>query len=291
MKKRVLSALAFVFIFILGVWAVYSHLGPETINTPSKPRFSYGYVGYAFVEANTTLEFHGMLVGKELGPGFSISVAGVPDGITRKTEINVRPCPGSYESNGFECRDVVLFLTPTAPGKYDLSNVTVTVSSNSNSLSAKLGEVKLEVKGRNESDLKPVYYPYAGTYLATNMTQNDTFYYYTVFRNGGNETLLLTGVKGDESLIDMLGLYYQEVPPNVSPTELDVPNINKAHAVPQGGLRIEPGEIVALIVPVNVKVPAHNVVLALKFEVKHERTGKQEEIPGIPYYVLGEDGE
>jgi hypothetical protein len=286
MKKHMLSALAFLILIIfIGVWIACTHISLKTHNSP-KPTLTYGYVGYAFVEANTTLEFHGMLIEKELGPGFSISVSGIPEGITQKTGIDMRPCPTPYKPSGFECRDIILFITPTVPGKYDLSNVTITVSSKSGSLSTKLGEVKLEVKSGDESDLKPVYYPYAGTYIVPNTTQNHTFYYYTVFRNYGDETLLLTGVEADESFIKVLGLYYQDVPLNVSPTGLDVPNMNKAQAVPQDGLPIKPEKIVAIIVPVKVEAPAQNAVFALKFEVKNERTGKLEEVPGIPYYIL-----
>ncbi len=285
MRKNIIRALLVISIFLLVVGVVYTSLNQESSKGTPIFRLSYGYIGYAFVGANTTLEFHGMLVGKDLGPGFSISVTGIPKEIQRKTGIRDISCPNKFK--GVECKDITLLLTPGFPGSYDLSDATITVTSNSESLPSKLGNVKLEVISNTFNYLKPVYYPYAGAYLRSIITPNLTFYYYTVFKNSGNESIRVIGAKADSSLITTLGLYYQEIPLNVSPLTLDVPNINKAKVVPQDGLLIKPGNIVAIIVPVKIKVQAENAIISLKFEIKYGKSEKLTEVPGIPYYILG----
>ncbi len=285
MRQSVIQALVVISIFLLAVWVVYNSLSSENPTKTPVTHLSYDYIGYAFIEANTTLEFHGILMEEEFGPGFSISVSGIPQEIRQKTEIKDIPCPNKLK--GYRCRDVTLLLTPTLPGSYDLSEVTITVTSNSQSISSKLGMVKLEVINNTFENLKPVYYPYAGTYLRGNITPNITFYYYTVFKNTGNESIRITGAEANSSLIALLGLYYQEIPPDVPPQNLDIPDINRAKAVPPGGLEVKPENSVAIITPIRIKTPAENAIISLKFEASRHNSEKSLEVPGIPYYILG----
>ncbi|NJD98856.1 hypothetical protein E3E26_03470 [Thermococcus sp. LS1] len=285
MRKKAMLAIAIVSIFFITGWMIQDSLNNENPTEKPMTRLSYDYVGYAFIRTNATLEFHGILMEKEPTQGFSIDVKNIPIGLQRKTEIRDISCPNRLKS--WRCRDITIMLVPTSPGSYDLSDVTIRITSNSWSVSSKLGRVKLEVTNDTFEGIKSIYYPYAGSYLSDNITPNDTFYYYTVFKNIGNGSIRITNVNANSPLIEILGFYYQEIPENAPPQDLDVPNIKKAKVIPQSGLEIKPGEAIALIVPLRIGTPAENAIISLKFKIKDCNNGKLWEVPGIPYYILG----
>ncbi|HDZ35538.1 MAG TPA: hypothetical protein ENH81_01320 [Thermococcus sp.] len=257
----------------------------ENVSSPQLQQALYsGYTGYAFVTPNTTLRFNVLWAGQNAGPGFSLHVEGIPKGINWSVEAVDVSCPDQLRE--MSCRDISLMLNPTAPGNYSLSQVTISVKTNAGTVSAKLGEVRLEVVGKAFENLTHVYYPYAGAYVDGNITPGSDFMYYVVLKNTGTDNLSITGVHIDDQAFRILGLYYQDIPPEVPPQLLDVPNMSKALEFPKDGLIIRPNETIAVIVPFRAKVQARYALVIPKLTVV-DSTGKMHNVPGIPYYIMG----
>lgn len=172
--------------FALHFYFLNNHDKPENAGTSQSQQALYsGYVGYAFATLNTTLRFNILWAGQNTGPGFSVHVEGVPEGINWSAKVVDVPCPSHLGE--MSCRDISLTLNPAVPGNYSLSQVTISVKTNVGTVSAKLGGIKLEVVGNAFENLTPVYYPYAGAYVDGNLSPGDEFTYYVVLKNVGTE--------------------------------------------------------------------------------------------------------
>lgn len=85
-------------------------------------------------------------------------------------------------------------------------------------------------------------------------------------------------------------MYYQDIPLDVPPQSLDVPNISKALEFPKEGLIMGPNETVGVIVPFRVKVQARCALVIPKLTVV-DSAQNIHSIPGIPYYIMGDNSE
>ena len=261
------------------------HGGEKPVVPPGDVMYS-GYVGHAFVSPGIQIEFRFLWAEKTPSPGYSLHVRGVPEGINWSTEVFKTPCPS--ELKGMTCRHIYLLMTPEVPGKYNLSGVRLYITTNGSNVSGMLGNVSMVIEGEEFKNITTLYFPYAGSIFNRSLNPGDEIMYYVVLKNRGLENLTISGINMGGSFFTVEGLYYQEVPSNASPGEInDIPNMSKAMKFPKEGLLLKPGETVAIIVPLKARVTSRYAIIAPEIYVVDKR-GTTHSVPGIPYYILGD---
>jgi len=265
--------------------ALFLHPVDHEEEPPVKVLLYSGYVGCAFVSPGTQLQFRFLWAEEKPSPGYSLHVRGVPEGINWSVEVSETPCPDRLK--GMKCRHVHLLMTPEVPGRYNLSGVRLYITTNDSNVSGTLGNVGLVVE-EGLGNVTAVYFPYAGSILDRNISPGDEFMYYVALKNRGLENLTVRGINIGCSFFAVEGVYYQEVPSNASPEEInDIPNISRAMKFPKGGLLLKPGETVAIIVPLKARVNSRYAIIAPEIYVM-DKKGTVHSVPGIPYYIFGD---
>lgn len=240
------------------------------------------YRGYVFGHPNTTLWLKFIFAWyNSRGEGIGLALRGL------ESSINWSIVPGeNLHFHDLKLHGQVFYvrLNFKKPGFYNLSKGYLILSTANNTLSASIGDVVVEISDETYPFLKWYAYPSAGSIWIH--PPNSTITYWTVLKNYGNESIRILNVSFGAGIM-VKNLYYQDVPQNVSPQKLDIPNLNLAKEWPKKGLMLPPQNAVAIIT--TLQPLGSSAILSPKIMV--QIGNRTYPVPGTPYYLDAFPGE